>query len=74
MMNIPIDNDDTLSFAPKFRCGNGNVVHQTEPHRSIGQRVMPRRANEGECSLRSTRVNLINSRKHCAGGTPRRVE
>ena len=70
MVNVPVDNDDAFTVVPQSSGSNCDVIDETESHRSIGERVMARRTNKRECTLRPSRIDFVDRSEYCSCGSP----
>ena len=62
MVHVPIDNEDFWQLVPLLDVpgGNGHVVQQAEPHRSVGRRMMAGRADRAKCIADFARKHGVN--------------
>ncbi len=54
VMHIPVDDQHAIDSGIRMRvCGrDGHVIEQTESHRAVGERMVPRGTYQAECALR----------------------
>ena len=74
MVNVPVDNDDAFTIVPQSSRSNCDVIDETESHRSIGKRMMTRRTNKRECTLRPSRIDFVDRSEYGSCGSPRSFE
>ena len=80
MVDIPVHDRNPMSVDSEFRCGDGDVVHEAETHRPVGDGVMTRRATCRERHITRTSLQCIDRVEHgtrsaaCGVPRPRRRE
>jgi hypothetical protein len=77
MMDVPVDNRDTLAPLGQQRSSDSDIVEQTKTHRLVGNCVMAGRATRSESNIAFARAKRVDPVKHstdrpaCCGPRPR---
>ena len=71
MVDVPVDDGDTLATIGERSGGHGDAVEQTEAHRLVGERMMARRPAGGEGDVALVAFECLDGIEHRADGSPR---